>query len=362
MKTYLMAVCCLGILFSSGFSQDPGKLSGLFYLDYSYNIGRDSSFAGFGNTALAGPKAFQSFQFRRIYFTYDYSLTEDFSTRFRLEADQAALSSAGKISTFVKDAYLRWKNIFGQSELFVGVQPTPAFEISEGIWGYRSLEKTIMDLRGIVLSRDLGIALRGKADEGGMFSYWFLVAIGAGNRPETDKYKRYYGNLQIKPLSGLTVTLYGDLMARSDITDPFSTATPKARVSNSMLTGSLFLGYTGVSNLRAGLEGYIQNTANEFNTGTALVTRKGRGISLFASYGIANNIDIVGRYDHFDPNTDGLSKGDSRGYLLGAVSWRVEPRVFIMPNIQIETYEKSPTGRSFDSSMTARITVAWQFP
>ena len=50
----------------------------------------------------------------------------------------------------VKDAWLKWKNIFSGSDLIFGISPTPAFDVSEGAWGHRYLEKTIMDLDGIV--------------------------------------------------------------------------------------------------------------------------------------------------------------------------------------------------------------------
>ncbi|MCK7527972.1 MAG: hypothetical protein MZV64_65435 [Ignavibacteriales bacterium] len=83
-----------------------------------------------------------------------------------------ANTGSNKISVFVKDAYLQWKNIFKGSDLIFGIHPTPAYEISEGIWGNRFLEKTIMDLRGIVSSRDLGASLKGKFSEEGIFKYW----------------------------------------------------------------------------------------------------------------------------------------------------------------------------------------------
>src|SRR5512143_3253741 len=144
-------------------AQSQGKFSGLMFGDYFYNVARDTVFrrTNLPNSAVGGQKDLQGFQFRRIYFTYDNDISEKFTTRFRLEADQAALSSNGKISTYVKDAYLKWKNIFGGSDLTLGLQPTPAYEISENAWGSRSLEKTIMDLRGIIPSRHLGISLPG---------------------------------------------------------------------------------------------------------------------------------------------------------------------------------------------------------
>lgn len=335
----------------SGYSQEKGKLSLLAYADYFYNIQRDPAFASFSNTALSGGEAFQAFQFRRIYFTYDYAMTDDVSSRFRLEADQAALTSDGKFGVFVKDAYLRWKNVLG-NDLFIGIQPTPAFEISEGAWGYRSLEKTIMDLRGIVGSRDLGVSARGSFDNQGSIRYWFMIGNGAGNKPEADKLKRYYGHVNIR-LTGLDVTLYADFNPRPDITDPFTAG----KVGNSTMTTAVFAGFEATERLKFGLEGFLQSTANSYNTGTDLTKRNGIGISGFIRLRLQEGLEFVGRYDHFDPNTHSAAVGDSRGYIVSGVSWMAVPNVQVIPNVQIETFETT-----FETSITGRVTVNWSLP
>ena len=64
-----------------------GKFSGYMFGDYYYNVQqRDTT-----------KKDLNGFQFRRIYFTYDYAISPKFDSRFRLEADQAALSSNGRL-------------------------------------------------------------------------------------------------------------------------------------------------------------------------------------------------------------------------------------------------------------------------
>ena len=144
------------ILFFAGFSfaQDSSpKFSGLMFGDYFYNAGSHDS----------NLKDLNGFQLRRIYLNTDYTISENFMTRFRFEADQTAASNTagGKLGVMVKDAWLGWKNIFTGSDLIFGLSPTPAFDVSEGAWGHRYLEKTIMDLNGAVPSRDLGIDLKG---------------------------------------------------------------------------------------------------------------------------------------------------------------------------------------------------------
>ena len=86
-KLLLSAFICL-ILISNAEAQDDsgGKFSGYMFGDYFYNVMRDSSISDIPNTALSGAKDLNGFQFRRIYFTYDYKISDKFSTRFRLES------------------------------------------------------------------------------------------------------------------------------------------------------------------------------------------------------------------------------------------------------------------------------------
>lgn len=363
MKRFALALCCLSLLgASAGLAQ--GKFSGYMFGDYFYNVARDTVFHG-GNpsSAQAGAKDLQGFQFRRIYFAYDNDISEKFTSRFRLEADQVSNTSDGKFGVAVKDAYLRWKNIFAGSDLYFGLSPTPAYDISEAAWGYRSLEKTIMDLRGIVSSRDLGIALRGKIDEEGMFNYWLMIANNAGQKPETDKFKRYYMNIQVKPAKNLQFTVYADYASKAEILDPYSTVTPRATVSNSVLTTAAFIGYKEPDKFNLGVEGFLMSTAHGFNDGTSLKSKSGIGLTLYASVNIQQEIALVGRYDLYDPNTDSKSKGDMLNYFLAGVSFMPDKNVSIIPNVQVETYEKSsaPNAPSINASITGRVTFYYVF-
>ncbi|MGB2868042.1 MAG: hypothetical protein WBD36_06310 [Bacteroidota bacterium] len=354
----LLTMAVIVLLASGAFSQ--GKFSGYMFGDYFYNVHRDGSLGALSNVATPGTTAMQAFQLRRIYFAYDNDISEKFTSRFRLEVDQAALSGDGKIIPFVKDAFLRWKNVFNGSDLFFGIQPTPAFDVSEAAWGYRSLDKTIMDLRGIVAARDLGVALRGRLTDDGMLNYWVMVANGAGtSKPETDKYKRYYAHVQARPMQNLQLTVNFDYADRAEKTNPYQAGT---KVGNAMTTISGFAGYT-MDNINIGAEAFMQLTANGYDNGTSLASQNGFGMSLFGSYGLKSDLALVGRYDYFDPNTDTNTRayGDIRNYVLAGISWKPDKNVSVIPNIQYETYETLPNGTSVDASLTARVTLYYIF-
>lgn len=355
-KSILLAI---GLFVASGSLCSQGKFSGYVFSDYYYIVARDSSFNhtapsnAASSSSAPGSKAMQAFQLRRVYFTCDDDISEQFATRFRLEADQAANASNGKIGVFVKDAYLKWKNVFSGSDLIFGIQPPPAYEISEAAWGYRSLEKTIMDLRGIVSSRDQGISLHGRLVNDGMVNYWVMFANNSGNSPETDKYKRYYAHIHVQPITNLQATAYVDLKDAANIAGD---------KSNSTLTTALFVGYAEPFTYNVGLEAFMASQSNGYTPpGGSLRSKRALGVSVFGSYFVQPELAIVARYDNYDPNTDGKSKGDLRNYIIAGFSYKAAKNVSIMPNILYESYEAPTGGTAPDASVTARLTLYYVY-
>ncbi len=366
MKKLYVVLMLLSV--STLLSQDKGtlsagKFSGYMFGDYYYNFAKDGNYSALtnsaANSASPGGTAYQAFQIRRVYFTYDNEISEKFTTRFRVEMDpSASLFASNKIGVYVKDAYLTWKNIFSGSNMTFGIQPSPTFDASETAWGYRSLEKTIMDLRGIAPSRDFGVALKGKLTGDGMLSYWAMFANGSGNSPETDKYKRYYGQLALKPVSEVLINVNFDFQDRADIADPYHTG---SKVSNSTTTASAFVAYIKPSVFRIGFEGFTQSTSNGFNDGTTLKSRSALGLSFWASANLQSDLAVVARYDNYDPNTDDKSKGDLRNVIIAGLDWKVDKNVSIMPNFYFETYGAPTNGSAPNSAVTGRVTLFWNF-
>jgi hypothetical protein len=373
-----------GLLMVVAGARSQGKFSGVFYGDYFFNVARDTAVdrANLPASALGGPRSNQGFVIRRVYFTYDQDLAEQFAMRYRLELDgtpnssaQYAVLSNGNISVVAKDAWLRWKEIFAGSDLYFGIQPTSAYDLSEGVWAYRSLEKTIMDLRGIVSSRVLGIALRGKLDEGGMFGYWATVAnANSGTQPKDlgqplkngDKYNLYSLHVGFKPTSDIVLALYGDFRPTFPVNDPASTAVPRATVSNSTFTGALFASYRRGGDFAVGAEAFTQQTSHAYTDPVAansLKTLSRVGVSVFGWVNFSDNLGAVARYDYYDPKTgsDATEQGDSRNYILAGLVVRPAKNVQVVPNLQVETYESIPGGRSVDAAVTGRVSFIFSY-
>jgi hypothetical protein len=344
----------------------PYRFSGLMYFDYFYNVQRDPNLPLFTNIATQpGPEDFNGFQFRRIYFTFDDDLSEHFTTRFRLEADQVALTSDLKVSVFVKDAWLRWKDAFDHTDMIFGFQPTAAYDASEVVWNYRSLEKTIMDLRGIVPSRDLSFSIKGKFDDGGKYNWWVMIGDNSGNRPELDKFKRFYFNFLWRPTEKIYVNINDDIKQNAEIPDPNN---PAKTLGANVNTFDFFVGYTTKDKYAVGVEAFFQNNANGNKTqviGSPIFNLKNRtadGVSVWGWWNFSPRFGVVGRYDFFEPNKLNTIKGDTRGLYLASAVIKPFKNFWIMPNVEIESYEKTITGQTFKDSITPRVTLNWFWP
>ena len=316
------------------------KLSGLMFGDLFYNV----------NSLDSSKKDVNGFNFRRIYITADYTISERFSSRFRMES---SITNGQNIGVFVKDAWLKWKDIFKGSNLVIGMSPTPAFDVSEGEWGYRSLEKTILDYFGIVSSRDIGIDLMGKFDEKGSVKYWLKIGNGSGNKPETDKYNRYYGMLQFNPTDNFIITIYGDYNSMPQKKDVYD----GQMKNNSAFVAAGFIDFKQGKTFSVGAEGFLKSQQNNFSAaGGALESQSGFGISVWAKALLQDNIGIVGRYDIYDPNSDETAKNDTQGLIIAAVDFKVDPNVSVMPGIEVHTLQGAK-----DSDITPRVTFYWGF-
>lgn len=343
----LLLFFTIGVLFIGAASAQENlpKFSGLMFGDYFYVAGSNNP----DNKDLNG------FQFRRIYITTDYAISDNFASRFRLEADQGSgsLTAGNKIGVMVKDAWLKWKNIFDGSDLVFGLSPTPAFDASEGAWGHRYLEKTIMDLNHIVSSRDLGVDLKGKFDQSGTARYWVKIGNNSGNSPEVNKYKRFYGSLAFNPTSNLLFTVYGDYASQPKISDPYG----NDMKDNSAFVGAAFINYKQKDMFSLGAEGFFKSQQNGTvnSDSTALESRSGYGISLWGFVNFSETLQLVARFDTFDPNTN--MDNDGKNMILAGLQLKPAKNVSITPNVEIFTYQKSGA----DSDVVPRITFFWEF-
>ncbi|MBM2814221.1 MAG: hypothetical protein HW421_983 [Ignavibacteria bacterium] len=362
------------------------KVSGLVFFDYFHNVGMDPGITSFSNVAVPGKKDDYGFQFRRVFFTVEYDVSSDISARFRLEADGSTQANNGNLTTFMKDMYFKYKNIFTGTDLYVGLQNTIAYEISESVWGYRCLDKTQMDLRNIVASRDIGASLKGSYSDG-MINYAVQYGNASGPKAESNVFKRVSGIFQLKPMNEINVTAY----AEQNWGD---------KGKDAMLF-AFSAGYIIKDKFSIGAELFAQNVKNSFNSlneydvkknssdpaksdtvDHAFIDKKVLGFSVYSWYNIIPELAIIARYDMFNPNTDAsdIAKGDSRNFIEAGLDWKISKNFSIIPNIQYEMYESKPEttkkynnlalgtlenkvskAGDYKNTLTARITFFYKF-
>lgn len=286
------------------------------------------------------------FWIRRIYLTYEHDLGDSFSSRLRFEMNSPGdFINNAKMTPVVKDAYVKWSN--DQHSIYAGIAGTPTWGLVEDVWGYRSLEKSPLDLQDFGSSRDFGLLFKGKF---GKFGYEYMVGNGNSNGAELNKGKKYMLALSYQLTDELIVQGYGDYNVLEN--------------DRYYYTGQVFMGYNSDTFTLGALY------AHQYRENTAPSTDVDQDIaSIFAHFDILENWRGVLRVDHmFDPNPEGesidylpFSNRAESTFLITAVDYSLNENVHIMPNLEYVFYGESVLGGTPDADIMPRITVYYSF-
>jgi hypothetical protein len=317
-----------------------GKIWGLTFVDYSY----------VAQAQDASTERNNAFEFRRIYLGYDQDISEQFSARLLMEANKTETTTSGAMNFYAKQAYVEWKNIVPMSSIFIGLSPTPSLANAERIWGYRSLEKVILDRTGIISINDMGIGLKGKFVPDGSFGYAVMAANGNGGIPENDKLKKFYGAVNFEPSKGSIVEVYADYENG-----------PNGR---GKLTGKGLFGYQ-VPSLSFGVEGFYRNVQHgAFRSVGTSPDSNLVGASANTSFQVAENLRVVLRGDFYDPDFAVKNSGLREIFAVAGLDFVPTKDVHLIPNVLYThlLYKKKlttdPTPRD---DITVRLTFAYSF-
>ncbi len=321
-----------------------GKISGYVFGDYFYKVGGDST--GNGSQYSSLKKDEQAFQFRRLYLYYDHTISEKFAAQFLLEGNDKAFTD-GKHGVFVKTAYLEWKDVIPYGNLYLGLVPTPTWSLlSEKVWNYRPVEKTIIDYRGFGSASDIGVQMRGKFDEGGVVSYVAMFGNGSGQKPESNKYKKYYGSVSVKPVKEVVVEAYADFEPAADDKDKTTLKGFAAYQSDAFTVGAEV----------------FQQTQQK--AGVAGADKTPFGLSVFAWVPLpgVSDLNAFGRLDLFNPDTRNGTSGFKENFVTVGLDYMPVKNVHLMPNIWVNTFSnKSAAGTSRDADVVGRVTFFYVY-
>ncbi len=343
-----------------------GKVWGYVFGDYFLKVHSDS--LNRGNTQYSNiARNFNAFSFRRIYLGYDYQISRTFSTQLLLANENDNSDAQGERTVYIKAANLRWKNILPNNDLVIGQTATPIFALlSESVWGYRSIEKTVTDMRKLNSSNDFGLLWQGKLNAKGDYGYNFMIANGTAQKPENDKYKKIYSEIYAKIFDQKLIL---------DITGDFETSGPGK--SKTGIRG--FVAYQSKA-VHGGFEIYSQ-TQKAATSDTTLGVNQAVNLNIvpfamsFFIRGeiIPDKLNYFARFDHynpdnkFNPSIEYSTKvaTDKQDFITAGIDWMPVKNVHLMPNIWFNSYnsmKNNVSGKALsDYDMAARITFYYIF-
>jgi len=365
----------------AGTSAPGGNFWGYGFGDYAYvqhgdsaGRGTDIQYKGLGSAANGNHQS--AIELRRLYLGYNVNINKKFSAYAVLEY-QGDYDVNNNRTVYLKYAYFKWSDIFKNSDLKIGQQPTNSWSTAyntEALCGYRSIEKTIMDMHKLDFPADMGVMLEGKLWKDrtidtthlpAFIGYSVMVGDNSGNTPvplftnagtaanqTSDKCKKYRINLFVNTLnSGLTIGGYYDYINYGNV--PYKNSSKIWQDAASTIKGYAVYNqkWFGV-----GFEYIIQTNKNgetevfKAGTGTGDTTNAAQsGISIFA-HGtiIQKRLNIFGRFDEYLPDakyaynanetfTSRLQPGTTwkEIFISGGFDWSPtdDKRVHFMPNI-----------------------------
>jgi hypothetical protein len=361
-----------------------GKVWGLAFGDYYYKAHSDILNRGGANQYTNIEKGRNAFQFRRVLLGYSYDITKRFTAEFVVAAEDNNANSQGvlsgdllsnnKFGFYVRFANLRWKNVWKNTDLVIGQSTTPAFsQSSEVYWGYRSVERTIADIRRTP-SFDFGVSLQGTFDSNKKYGYNLMVSNGTSARPENDRFKAFSGNIYAKFLDKkLMFDLYADYQRLN--------WAPGFHHSRNMV--KLFAGYTTPA-LTVGVEAFLNHGKDDVighTSSTAdTLSVNAFGISTFARGPIVKGkVGFFARIDKFNPDenyndsnyirdeglTSAYEPNNKEMLIIGGLDFTPAKNIHFMPNVWYNSYTSQRTDVSGsikkDHDLVYRVTFAYAF-
>lgn len=212
-----------------------------------------------------------AFEISRLYLGYEHFFSNSLSARAVMDVGDPGVGGL-QMTAYVKNAFLQYRtNSFSGRFGMIG---TDAFGLIEKQWGHRYISKTLQDEFGFNPSADLGVAVDYSPSE--FISFDASVLNGEGYKKlQADSALKYTAGITLKPLGGLLLRVYADIMKKNALQN----------------TISFFAGYT-YRNLGFGIE-YADQKSNKM-----INNHDYSGISAFGNLKLNDKTGLFARYDY----------------------------------------------------------------
>ncbi len=356
-----------------------GKLWGYAFGDYAYKFHADSAQRGSVQYSRLA-KDYNSFNFRRIYLGYDYQFSPNISSQFLLahESSFEANTSNPDVltnnnrSVYIKAMNIRFKNVIPRATIVAGQQSTPTYAtLTESIWGYRSIEKTIADMRGISSSTDLGVGVYGKIGKSENVGYDVLIGNNNGAKLENNNFKKIYTSLYAYFFDKKLV-IQGNFEHDRSALQPVHKDISTFKAFAAYKTSTTTIGLEAFKQIQTNNTTYFQGVPPTADT--IYTNVKPSGISVYLTQELTKDkLNFFARYDVYNPDTKFTTDNNyAKGYNTTRESFATigldfvpYKNVHIMPNLWYNQYHSKMTGVSGnlknDYDLEGRITLYFIF-
>ena len=282
-------------LFSFCYMQ--GNLGGYAIFDYSNASGNDG------------------FDLKRAYLSYSSDVSEELFFKMRFDVGRHA---DDRLTTFLKNAYVDYKCDNGD-KLSIGLIGTNSYGVQEKNWGYRFIEKSVVDKYGMTNTADFGIGYS-KTFGNVKTSMQLLNGEGFKSGDSDGKQSLYlsvlYGESRLDKNDGMNLGLVINNNPQADGTD-------------SNLVG--FFGGWASNGLRLGLEHNqfeVDSIDPDGNSQTEEAT------SFYVNYDLNEDWDVFVRHDLNDLNVD--DDVDAADLTIVGGVWNVTKGLMVAPNVYLD--------------------------
>ncbi|MBW6513222.1 MAG: hypothetical protein K0B87_00480 [Candidatus Syntrophosphaera sp.] len=354
MKKLLM-LTVLGILLLAGLTAQELKIAGEMWNRWTMENGTapDGSDATLKNF----------FSLERGYLGLEPKFSETVKGRFTVDIFSTDLIKDGA-GLKLKYAYLDFSHLIPVPDLTttVGLQKVYFGTIYD--WNYKLIGKAPSDEYKFANSADYGITLNGYIPGG-----WGEYALGMYNG---EGYKAYginlkdnidpalLANLRLTPLAGITIG--GSIMANSSERDQLlADATDNANRNTQMLLDGLLRAAYGPVDLWVeylSKDVSYPHDSGKDHTANALMVMPSLNLKKIAGA----DIDLIGRYDRYDP-TDSSANENILTTLTGGVNYNFMHNASAVPAMQLQlnyTAKSNSVSESADST-TLMLQLKWRF-
>jgi hypothetical protein len=270
---------------------------------------------------------------------------------------------------YIKAMNIRFKNVIPRATIIAGQQATPTFAtLVDGVWGYRSIEKSIADQRGISSSTDLGVAVSGKIGKNENVGYDVMVGNNNGAKVENNNFKKLYTSVYAYFFDKKLV-VQGNYEVGRTALNPVEKNFSTLKAFIAYKTATTTIGVDAFKQLQTNNSSYLQGT-----TDTASIDAEASGISFFITQELKKDkLNFFARFDVYNPD----SKFNAKNKYIGSYNSSKESfatigldfipykNVHIMPNIWFDHFHsKLPdaTGKlKNDYDLEGRITLYFLF-